>query len=57
MVDTAAPWCILEPDLARGVERDLEGIPDLTSIESRLGRFTGRLYRGKTTLLAEEGQA
>ncbi len=57
MVDTAAPWCILEPDLARAAERDLEGLPDLASIDSRLGRFTGRLYRGRTTILAEEGEA
>jgi hypothetical protein len=57
MVDTAAPWCILEPDLAKAVEGDLEGLPDLAVIDSRLGRFTGRLYRGRTTLLAEVGES
>ena len=57
MVDTAAPWCILDPALARAAERELEGLPDLAAIDSRLGRFTGRLYRGSMTLLAEAGEA
>ncbi len=57
MVDTAAPWCILEPDLARAAERHLESLSDIASIDSRLGRFTGRLYRGTTTVLAQEGEA
>ncbi len=57
MVDTAAPWCILEPDLARVAEKHLESLSDIASIDSRLGRFTGRLYRGTTTVLAQEGEA
>ncbi len=57
MVDTAAPWCILESDLARAAERHLESLSDIASIDSRLGRFTGRLYRGTTTVLAQEGEA
>ena len=57
MVDTAAPWCILDPDLARSAERHLESLPDIASLDTRLGRFTGRLYRGTTSVLAEEGEA
>lgn len=57
MVDTAAPWCILEPDLGKAAERHLESLPDIAAIDTRLGRFTGRLYRGSATVLAEEGEA
>ena len=57
MVDTAAPWCILEPDLGRAAERSLECLSEIATIDSRLGRFRGRLYRGTTTILAEAGEA
>ncbi len=57
MVDTAAPWCILEPALAKAAERHLEGLSDITAIDSRLGRFTGRLCRGIATIRAENGEA
>lgn len=57
MADTAAPWCILDPDLARGADRYLESLSEIAVLDSRMGRFTGRLYRGTTTVLAEEGMA
>lgn len=57
MVDTAAPWCILEPALARAAERHLEGLSDIAAIDSRLGRFTGRLCRGIATIRAENGES
>jgi len=57
MVDTAAPWCILEPGLGLAAEQQLESLPDIAAIGTRLGRFTGRLYRGSATVLAEEGEA
>lgn len=57
MVDTAAPWCILESDLGRAAERHLECLSEIATLDSRLGRFTGRLYRGTITVLAEEGEA
>lgn len=55
MVDTAAPWCVLEPALASALENRLEDLPDRAILSSRLGRFSGRLYRGTTTILAERG--
>ena len=55
MVDTAAPWCVLEPSLAGALESRLEGLPERAILSSRLGRFSGRLYRGTTTILAERG--
>ena len=57
MVDTAAPWCILEPDLAKAFEGSLESLTDIAVLDSRLGRFKGRLYRGSITILAEEGES
>ncbi len=55
MVDTAAPWCIVGPSLARALKADLEELPEEAILSSRLGRFSGRLYRGTITILAEEG--
>jgi len=55
MVDTAAPWCIIEPPLARALRADLEELPEEAILSSRLGRFSGRLYRGTITILAQEG--
>ena len=55
MVDTAAPWCIIEPALAQALKADLEELPEEAILSSRLGRFSGRLYRGQMTILAEEG--
>jgi hypothetical protein len=55
MVDTAAPWCILKPDLARQVEAHLEPLGP-ASLISRLGRTKGWLYRGDMTILADRGE-
>lgn len=55
MVDTAAPFCILKPDLARQVESSLEPLEPATLI-SRLGETKGRLYRGDVTILADRGE-
>jgi hypothetical protein len=56
MVDTAAPWCILKPHLAVLMEGHLEELGEEAVLSTRLGRFSGRLCRGTTTLLAEEGE-
>ena len=56
MVDTAAPWCILEPHLAAAVADHLEELPREAAISTRLGRFSGKLYLGTTTILAEKGE-
>ena len=55
MVDTAAPWCVLDPSLVGALGSRLEDLPDRAILSSRLGRFSGRLYRGTTTILAEKG--
>jgi hypothetical protein len=56
MVDTAAPWCILEPHLAAAVADHLEELPGEAVISTRVGRFSGKLYLGTTTILAEKGE-
>jgi hypothetical protein len=55
MVDTAAPWCILKPELASHVEAHLERLRPATLI-SRLGKTKGWLYRGDMTILADRGE-
>ncbi len=56
MVDTAAPWCILKPTLALLMEDHLKELAEEAVLSSRLGRFTGSLCRGTTTILAERGE-
>lgn len=57
LVDTAAPWCILEPHLARAIVDRLEEVPEEATISTRLGRFSSKLYLGTTKIVAEEGEA
>jgi len=56
MVDTAAPWCILEPSLAGTAKDSLESLSGIAAIDSRPGPFPGKLYRGAVTVVAEEGE-
>lgn len=56
MVDTGAPWCIFEPPIGRDIQDRLEELPGTSVLDTRLGRFEGRLYLGNVTLLAEEGE-
>jgi hypothetical protein len=57
MVDTGAPWCILEPGLANLVRENFEELPDAVTLSTRLGRYSGCLYWGIVKLLADEGEA
>ena len=56
MVDTGAPWCILEPHIGNAIRVHLEELPGEVSLGTRLGRFEGKLYRGNVRLLAEQGE-
>ncbi len=56
LVDTAAPWCILDPQLAGVLEDRFEELPGEVVMSTRLGRFVGKLYLGTTRLLAERGE-
>lgn len=56
MVDTAAPWCILEPTLGDAIRRHIEELPGDRTLSTRLGSFVGRLYRGPVALVADSGE-
>ncbi len=56
MVDTGAPWCILEPKLAAVVEDRFEALPGEVVLGSRVGRYPGRLYLGTVKLPADRGE-
>ncbi len=57
MVDTGAPWCILEPWIGELIKDHVEELPKDVSLNTQLGLFSGKLYNGGLTLLAEEGEA
>ena len=56
MVDTGAPWCIFEPSIGRDIQDRLSALSGTSVLDTRLGRFEGRLYLGSVTLLADEGE-
>ena len=56
VIDTAAPWCILQPNVADRIIDDLEMVEDAVVLSTRLGLVKGRLYRGWITLPAEAGE-
>ncbi len=56
MVDTGAPWCIFEPSIGQAIQDRLEELPETRVLDTRLGRFEGRLYLGNVTVLAEQGE-
>jgi hypothetical protein len=57
VLDTAAPWCILKPNIGDLIMDELDEIPGLVRLSTRLGTCQGRLYRGALTLMAEEGES
>lgn len=56
LVDTAAPWCILESRLVQAAREQLEELPRDVALSTRLGRFHGRLYLGALKLLPDDGE-
>ena len=56
MLDTAAPWCILQPSFGDAIRRHVEELPEDRRLSTRLGSFVGRLYRGPVTLVADAGE-
>jgi len=56
MVDTGAPWCILEPSLGAVVQDHFELLPGDVTLSSRFGRYSGQLYLGTVKLAADEGE-
>ncbi|HEX9730695.1 MAG TPA: hypothetical protein VGG06_01775 [Thermoanaerobaculia bacterium] len=56
MVDTAAPWCILEPSLGDAIRPHVEELPGDRRLSTRMGSFMGRLHRGPVALVADSGE-
>lgn len=56
MVDTGAPWCILESKLAGAVQDRFEALPGEVVLSSRLGRYPGQLHLGTVKLPADRGE-
>ncbi len=57
MIDTAAPWCILEPTLGEAILPYVEELSGELRLSTRIGSISGRLYRGPATLVADAGEA
>jgi hypothetical protein len=57
MVDTAAPWCILDGALATVFETAEAILVKHQTLSSRLGDIVGDLCRTSITLLADEGDS
>lgn len=52
LVDTAAPWCVVEPAIARTLDLSTG---EETAISTRLGIVYGELNRVPLTVIADEG--
>jgi hypothetical protein len=58
VVDTGAPWCILDPNVAELLE-DLEHVAGAQSqhLQTHWGLLEGHLHRVTVSLLADEGNS
>ena len=45
MVDTAAPWCIFDSEVGEILQEQFQPVSGELSLSTRLGLFTGHLYR------------
>jgi hypothetical protein len=57
VVDTAAPWCVFEPIVAKTLARNLLPLQRHVSLSTRLGVIRGALYRVAITIEADEGNS
>ena len=57
VVDTAAPWCILEPEVGSHLKRVVSPSQEQAVLSTRLGTLKGSLYRVPLTLPADEGES
>jgi hypothetical protein len=57
VVDTAAPWCIFEPEVGSLLRQCLSPSQEHAVLSSRFGTLRGSLYRVPIALIAEEGES
>jgi hypothetical protein len=56
IMDTAAPWCIFEPEVGMVLRQTFVVVQERVVLSTRLGRFGGTLYRGLITLPVDLGE-
>jgi hypothetical protein len=56
MVDTAAPWCIFEPEVGDLLRPYLSPVQEQAILSTRMGTLRGGLFRVPVKLPADEGQ-
>jgi hypothetical protein len=56
IMDTAAPWCIFQPEIGLRLQRAFVPAEESVVLSTRFGRYGGRLYRGLITLPADDGE-
>jgi hypothetical protein len=57
VVDTAAPWCIFEPRVAKTLAENFLLLEPRAVLSTRLGLIHGALYRGLIAIPAEEANS
>ena len=57
MVDTGAPWVVLDPELAEALQIEVSGAVELARLQIRGIRYDGHLHRLPVNLLAERGES
>lgn len=56
VMDTAAPWCIFEPQVGFSLRRSFSPVLERVALSTRLGMFYGSLYRVPLRIDADEGE-
>jgi hypothetical protein len=57
IIDTASPWCILDPEEAEGIDTTiLEWLLNVEDLRTARGNISGNLYRMSISLEAARGQ-
>jgi hypothetical protein len=57
VVDTAAPWCIFEPEVGSHLRQLVSPVEEQVVLSTRLGTLKGSLYRVPLRLPAAEGDS
>ena len=56
MVDTGAPWCLFDPQINEYIQRSFVPVSDTVSMSTRIGTFSGYLYRVPLTFTTLEDE-
>jgi hypothetical protein len=56
MLDTGAPWCMFNPQVGEYIQRNFEPVSDTVLLSTRIGTFSGSLYRVPLIFTAIESE-